>query len=74
MLEVCDHEFEFRSVSVVVYFSPNSTAWYRKRKGGDLHFIKIMVKSKCDRVVKQKRSNVGICKAVIVIDYCVYLL
>lgn len=23
MLEVCDHEFEFRSVSAVVYFSPN---------------------------------------------------
>lgn len=63
-----------QSVRLCIFLQTNSTARYRKRKGGDLHFIRSMVKSKCRRVVKQKRSKTGVCKAVIlVIDYCMYL-
>lgn len=58
MLEICDHEFEFRLVRVAyIFLQTNSTTWYRKRKGVNLNFISIMVKSNCHRVVKQKKKQ-----------------
>lgn len=44
--------------------------------GGDLGFIRVVVKSKCHRLVKQERSTEvkGMCRAVIIVIDCgIYL-
>lgn len=57
------------SVWFCIFLQTCSMAWYRKRVGGDLDFIRVVVKSKFHRVVKQERSIgvKGVCGAVITV-------
>ena len=60
------------SVWFCIFLQTCSMAWYRKRVGGDLDFIRVVVKSKCHMVVKQERSTgvKGMCRAVIIVMDC----